>query len=59
MIEASMFGKVKTCVQIAAILAVIAVPDSPLWVSLLVYLMVAITVLGPRLFPPSHSSNVV
>jgi CDP-diacylglycerol--glycerol-3-phosphate 3-phosphatidyltransferase len=45
-IEASMFGKVKTCVQIAAILAVIAVHDSPLWVSLLVYLMVAITVLS-------------
>jgi CDP-diacylglycerol--glycerol-3-phosphate 3-phosphatidyltransferase len=45
-IEASMFGKVKTCVQIAAILAVIAVHGSPLWVSLLVYLMVAITVLS-------------
>ncbi len=45
-IEASMFGKVKTCVQIAAILAVIAVQGSPLWVSLLVYLMVAITVLS-------------
>jgi CDP-diacylglycerol--glycerol-3-phosphate 3-phosphatidyltransferase len=43
---ASMFGKIKTCVQIAAILAVIAVPGSPLWVSLLVYLMVAITVLS-------------
>ncbi len=45
-IEASMFGKVKTCVQIAAILAVIAVHGSPLWVSLLVYLMVGITVLS-------------
>jgi CDP-diacylglycerol--glycerol-3-phosphate 3-phosphatidyltransferase len=45
-IEASMFGKVKTCVQIAAILAVIAVHGSPLWVSLLVYLAVAITVLS-------------
>ncbi|HXP99050.1 MAG TPA: CDP-diacylglycerol--glycerol-3-phosphate 3-phosphatidyltransferase [Solirubrobacteraceae bacterium] len=43
---ASMFGKIKTCVQIAAILAVIAVQGSPLWVSLLVYLMVAITVLS-------------
>jgi CDP-diacylglycerol---glycerol-3-phosphate 3-phosphatidyltransferase len=43
-ISASMFGKLKTCVQIAAILAVIAVHDSPLWVSLLVYLAVAITV---------------
>jgi CDP-diacylglycerol--glycerol-3-phosphate 3-phosphatidyltransferase len=45
-IAASMFGKVKTCVQIAAILAVIAVHGSPLWVSLLVYLAVAITVLS-------------
>jgi len=46
-IEASMFGKVKTCIQIAAILAVIAVhPPSPLWVSLLVYLMVLVTVLS-------------
>jgi CDP-diacylglycerol--glycerol-3-phosphate 3-phosphatidyltransferase len=45
-IPASMFGKVKTCVQIAAILAVIAVHDSPLWVSLLVYLAVAVTVLS-------------
>ncbi len=43
-ISASMFGKVKTCVQIAAILAVIAVHPSPLWVSLLVYVAVAITV---------------
>jgi CDP-diacylglycerol---glycerol-3-phosphate 3-phosphatidyltransferase len=43
-LSASMFGKVKTCVQIAAILAVIAVHDSPLWVSLLVYVAVAITV---------------
>ncbi|HXC46103.1 MAG TPA: CDP-diacylglycerol--glycerol-3-phosphate 3-phosphatidyltransferase [Solirubrobacteraceae bacterium] len=45
-IEASMFGKLKTCVQIAAILAVIAVPGGPRWVSLLVYVMVAITVLS-------------
>jgi CDP-diacylglycerol--glycerol-3-phosphate 3-phosphatidyltransferase len=45
-ISASMFGKVKTCVQIAAILAVIAVHGSPLWVSLLVYLAVAVTVLS-------------
>jgi CDP-diacylglycerol--glycerol-3-phosphate 3-phosphatidyltransferase len=44
--EASMFGKVKTCVQIAAILAVIAVHDSPLWVSLLVYAAVVVTVLS-------------
>jgi CDP-diacylglycerol---glycerol-3-phosphate 3-phosphatidyltransferase len=45
-IQASMFGKVKTCVQIAAILAVIAVHGSPLWVSLLVYAAVLITVLS-------------
>jgi CDP-diacylglycerol---glycerol-3-phosphate 3-phosphatidyltransferase len=45
-ISASMFGKVKTCVQIVAILAVIAVHGSPLWVSLLVYVAVAITVLS-------------
>jgi CDP-diacylglycerol--glycerol-3-phosphate 3-phosphatidyltransferase len=43
---ANMFGKVKTCLQIAAILAVIAVPSNPLWVSLLVYLAVLVTVLS-------------
>src|SRR5271155_2027672 len=36
-IGASMFGKVKTCMQIAAILALIAVQGEPLWVSLLLY----------------------
>lgn len=44
--SASMFGKLKTCLQIAAILAVIAVHGSALWVSLLVYLAVAVTVLS-------------
>jgi CDP-diacylglycerol---glycerol-3-phosphate 3-phosphatidyltransferase len=43
---ASMFGKVKTCLQIAAILAVIAVHHQPLWVSLLLYLTVLVTVLS-------------
>jgi CDP-diacylglycerol--glycerol-3-phosphate 3-phosphatidyltransferase len=43
---ASMFGKVKTCMQIAAILAVIAVPSQPLWVSLLIYATVIVTVLS-------------
>ena len=43
---ASMFGKIKTCLQIAAILAVIAVHGQPLWVSLLVYLAVLVTVLS-------------
>src|SRR5208282_2483267 len=42
---ASMMGKVKTCVQIAAILAVIALPHQP-WVSGLVYLAVLITVVS-------------
>ena len=44
--SASMFGKVKTCLQIAAILAVIAVHGKPLWVSALLYLAVAVTVLS-------------
>jgi CDP-diacylglycerol---glycerol-3-phosphate 3-phosphatidyltransferase len=43
---ASMFGKLKTCLQIATILAVIAVHGSPLWVSLLVYATVVVTVLS-------------
>jgi CDP-diacylglycerol---glycerol-3-phosphate 3-phosphatidyltransferase len=45
-VEASRLGKLKTAVQIAAILALIAVHGSPLWVSLLVYAAVAITVLS-------------
>ena len=45
-IAASMFGKVKTCMQIAAILAVIAVHGKPLWVSLLLYATVLVTVLS-------------
>ena len=43
-IAASNFAKVKTCVQIAVILAVITVRHHPLWLELLVYAMVAITV---------------
>ncbi len=42
----SMFGKVKTCMQIAAILAVIAVHGNPLWVALLLYCTVLVTVLS-------------
>ncbi len=42
---ASMMGKLKTCVQIAAILAVIALHHQP-WVSVLVYLAVLITVIS-------------
>ncbi|MGH2902431.1 MAG: CDP-diacylglycerol--glycerol-3-phosphate 3-phosphatidyltransferase [Solirubrobacteraceae bacterium] len=45
-VGASIFGKVKTCFQIAAILALIAVPGEPLWVSLLLYATVAVTVLS-------------
>jgi CDP-diacylglycerol--glycerol-3-phosphate 3-phosphatidyltransferase len=41
---ASNFGKLKTCVQIAAILGVIAVRNDPAWLAVLVYAMVAITV---------------
>ena len=44
--EASMFGKLKTCLQIAAILALIAVPSEPLWVSLLLYLALVATVIS-------------
>jgi CDP-diacylglycerol---glycerol-3-phosphate 3-phosphatidyltransferase len=43
---ASMFGKVKTCLQIAAILAVIAVHGEELWVLALLYVTVAVTVLS-------------
>jgi CDP-diacylglycerol---glycerol-3-phosphate 3-phosphatidyltransferase len=41
---ASNLAKLKTCVQIAAILAVIAVHGHPAWVNALVYAAVAITV---------------
>jgi CDP-diacylglycerol---glycerol-3-phosphate 3-phosphatidyltransferase len=43
---ASPFGKVKTCLQIAAILAVIAVAGQPLWVAALLYVTVLVTVLS-------------
>ncbi|HEV3047648.1 MAG TPA: CDP-diacylglycerol--glycerol-3-phosphate 3-phosphatidyltransferase [Solirubrobacteraceae bacterium] len=45
---ASMLGKLKTCVQIAAILAVIAVHEhtQPAWVTVLLYLAVAVTVVS-------------
>jgi CDP-diacylglycerol---glycerol-3-phosphate 3-phosphatidyltransferase len=45
-IAASMFGKIKTCVQIAAILCVIAVHGRPAWVTGLIYLTVLVTVLS-------------
>ena len=43
---ASFFGKVKTCLQIAAILAVIAVHGKPTWVQALLYVTVLVTVLS-------------
>lgn len=43
---ANMLGKVKTCLQIAAILAVIAVHGNPVWVQALLYVTVAVTVLS-------------
>jgi CDP-diacylglycerol--glycerol-3-phosphate 3-phosphatidyltransferase len=43
---ASFFGKVKTCLQIAAILAVIAVHGNPAWVQALLYVTVVVTVLS-------------
>jgi CDP-diacylglycerol--glycerol-3-phosphate 3-phosphatidyltransferase len=45
-IAASMLGKAKTCLQIAAILALIAVHGRPLWVMLLVYVTVLVTVVS-------------
>ena len=44
--SASMFGKAKTCLQIAAILAVIAVHGHPAWLSALIYATVLVTVLS-------------
>jgi CDP-diacylglycerol---glycerol-3-phosphate 3-phosphatidyltransferase len=43
---ASMFGKVKTCLQIALVLAIIAVHGQPPWVSVLLYTTVLVTVLS-------------
>ncbi len=43
---ASNFGKLKTCLQIVAILALIAVHGRPVWVMALLYLAVLVTVLS-------------
>jgi len=45
-LAASNLGKLKTCLQIFAILALIAVHGQPLWVSALLYAAVAVTVLS-------------
>jgi len=45
-ISASALGKLKTAAQVATIMALIAVHGRPLWVSVMVYAMVAVTVLS-------------
>jgi CDP-diacylglycerol---glycerol-3-phosphate 3-phosphatidyltransferase len=45
-ISASPLGKIKTAVQVATVMALIAVHGRPLWLSLLVYAMVVVTVLS-------------
>jgi CDP-diacylglycerol---glycerol-3-phosphate 3-phosphatidyltransferase len=45
-IGSSILGKLKTAVQIATILAIIAVHGQPVWLSVLIYVMVAITVIS-------------
>ncbi len=45
-IDASRMGKVKTALQIAAIIALIAFDPSPLWADLLLYAAVAVTLIS-------------
>jgi CDP-diacylglycerol--glycerol-3-phosphate 3-phosphatidyltransferase len=45
-ISASGFGKAKTALQVAMVICVIAVHGHPLWLSLLIYLTVVVTVLS-------------
>jgi CDP-diacylglycerol--glycerol-3-phosphate 3-phosphatidyltransferase len=45
-ISASPLGKAKTALQVAMVLALIAVPSKPLWVLLLEYVTVVVTVLS-------------
>jgi CDP-diacylglycerol--glycerol-3-phosphate 3-phosphatidyltransferase len=45
-IAASMWGKLKTAVQVAMVISVIAVRGHPLWLDLLIYATVLITVLS-------------
>jgi len=45
-IPASPLGKVKTAVQVAMVIVLIAVHGRPLWVSLLIYLTVLVTVVS-------------
>jgi CDP-diacylglycerol---glycerol-3-phosphate 3-phosphatidyltransferase len=45
-ISASLFGKAKTALQVAMVMALIAVHSRPAWVSALVYVTVAVTVIS-------------
>jgi CDP-diacylglycerol--glycerol-3-phosphate 3-phosphatidyltransferase len=45
-IAANTLGKVKTCLQIAMVMALIAVPSQPLWVDVLIYVTVIVTVVS-------------
>ena len=45
-VHASVWGKLKTTTQIAAVLGLILVPGSPVWVDLLVYAAVVVTVMS-------------
>jgi CDP-diacylglycerol---glycerol-3-phosphate 3-phosphatidyltransferase len=45
-ISASSFGKLKTAVQVAMVICLIAVHGRPLWLTLLIYVTVAVTVLS-------------
>jgi CDP-diacylglycerol--glycerol-3-phosphate 3-phosphatidyltransferase len=45
-ISASSFGKLKTAVQVAMVICLIAVHGHPLWLTLLIYVTVAVTVLS-------------
>lgn len=45
-VSAAMWGKVKTCVQVACVFFLIAVDGSPVWLDLLVYATVAITLMS-------------
>ena len=45
-LPASNFGKLKTCLQIATILLIIAVHHKPTWITGLLYVTVLVTVLS-------------
>jgi CDP-diacylglycerol--glycerol-3-phosphate 3-phosphatidyltransferase len=45
-IAASWLGKLKTALQIAAILALIAFDPTPVWADVLLYIAVAVTVIS-------------